>query len=618
MRNRKGIKKYQRLILFCLTAALSFSYSSSAQSNLDSLRSEAANETEPKLKLTKEITFLNKLMVNHSDSAISLLDSIIKVYQKQNFPFAEARCISLKSWFLCFKSQYEESHRIGHIALGIQQREMKDSMGLGLTLNRIGIANLQFGRLEEAQKYMEEALEYFNALENEELIDLALNNLGILATQQKNYDLGIDYYSKSLSIRKSQESWFWVAYSYFNIANLYLETNQIDSAEKYYSKSLRTFEEKTTKQEVPPMVYGGLGELKMKQADFPSAIVFFKKSIKGSEERKHTELIVQTQVLLAEALFKNGDFKEAYEILNEYQASAQRLDSVNDISKVSEIEEKYKNAEKEVEIVRLKTEELQTRNSVQKSNMLALFLAIFALIVIFATLLFIRRRKQKERLKELDLNRKISDMKLVALRSQMNPHFIFNCINTTQNFVLHSEKEAAYDYLSKFAKLLRIVLENSDQTFISLEDELKHLRLYIELEQIRFEKKFQFSLDIDPELENGVFEIPSMMIQPFVENSILHGLMNKTESNGILKIQLKKKGELIHCFIEDNGVGREKAMEIKQQKKKFYKSTALPNIEERLEIIEKNTGLSIDLNIEDLFEDVEPIGTVVRLSLPLT
>lgn len=589
-----------------------------AQSNLDSLRLEAVKETEPNLKLTKELTFLNKLMVNHPDSAIFLMDSLIEGYHTKNFPFAEARCISLKSWFLCIKAQYGESHRLGHVALAIQQKSKTDSMGLGLTLNRIGIANLQFGRLDEAKKYMEEALEYFNALGNIELIDLVLNNLGILATQQKNYDLGIDYYSKSLSIRKSQESWFWVAYSYFNIANLYLETNQIDSAEKYYSKSLKTFQEKTPKLVVPPMVYGGLGELKVRQSDFPSAIFYFKKSIKGSEERKHTELIVQTQVLLADALFKNGDFKEAYEILNEYQASAQKLDSVNDISKVSEIEEKYKNAEKEVEIIRLKADELQSRNSVQKSNMLALFLAIFALIVIFATLLIIRRRRQKERLKELDLNSKISDMKLVALRSQMNPHFIFNCINTAQNFVLHSEKEAAYDYLSKFAKLLRIVLENSDQTFVSLEDELNHLRLYIELEQIRFETKFEFSLEVDSELENGVFEIPSMMIQPFVENSILHGLMNKTDDNRILKIQLKKQGELIHCSIEDNGVGREKAMEIKQQKKKFYKSTALPNIQERLEIIEKNTGLSIDLNIEDLFEDIEPIGTIVRLSLPLT
>lgn len=589
-----------------------------AQNALDSLRIEAEKETDPKLKLTKELTFLNKLMVYHPDSTIALLDSLIDVYHNQEFPFAEARCISLKAWFLVFKAQYEESHRIGHEALAIQQKENTDTMGLGLTLNRIGIANLQFGRLDEAEKYMKRALVHFNHLQNLELIDLVLNNLGILATEKKDYDLGIDYYLQSLKIRKEMNSWFWIAYSYNNIANLYLETNRIDSAEKYYRQSVLTFNEKTKNKQVPPMVYAGLGQLKAKQMDFSSAIDYFKKSIKGSEDRSHTELVVQVKILLAEAYFENKDFELAYQALKDFHSDLAQLDSVNDVAKVSEIEEKYQNAAKEIEIIRLKAEELEARNAAQRSNLFALSLGILALLA-FSIMFFIsRRRKQKESLKESELNSKISDMKLVALRSQMNPHFIFNCINTAQNFVLDSDKEAAYDYLSKFAKLLRIVLENSDETLISLEDEINHLRLYIELEQIRFESKFEFSLELDEDLENGVYEIPSMMIQPFVENSILHGLMNKVTGQRSLKVKMSIENEMLQCTIEDNGVGREKALEIKKQKKKFYKSTALPNIQERLEIIEKNTGLSIELSIEDLFSEMQVSGTKVHLRLPLS
>lgn len=588
------------------------------QTNLDSLYQEAQKETEAKPKLSKELTYLNSLVVYHPDSAIAVLDSLIEGYKNQNFPFAEARCLSLQSWFLSYKAQYEEGHKIGHLALEIQKRENVDTMGIGLTLNRIAIANLQFGRLVEAEKYMKEALDYFKLLDNLELIDLVYNNLGIVATETKDFELGIKYYSQSLALRKKMGSGFWIAYSYFNIAALHLESNSLDSAEKYYALSVRTFKENTKKGTVPPMVLSGLGSLKEAQGLYAEAVINFKESLKGSEERKHTEMVVQTGALLAEALYKNGDFKEAFEALKNNQIQLFRLDSVNDVSKVSEIEEKYQNAEKEMEIIRLKSEELESRNKAQKSNILALAFGGLLLIGLLIAGIFIRRRKQKDRLKEIELNRQISDMKLVALRSQMNPHFIFNCINTAQNFVLDSDKEAAYDFLAKFAKLLRIVLENSDQTFVSLEDELSHLKLYIELEQIRFEKKFDFILEVDPELENGVFEMPSMMIQPFVENSISHGLMNKKEGNRSLKIELKKEGEMMFCLIEDNGVGREKALEIKQEKKKYYKSTALPNIQERLAIIEKNTGFSIDLNIEDLFEASTASGTRINIRLPLS
>tara|TARA_R110002096_G_scaffold74101_1_gene175724 strand:- start:300187 stop:302040 length:1854 start_codon:yes stop_codon:yes gene_type:complete len=614
--NFKIIQAHLRFALLLLGLAVSLGLHS--QNQLDSLRTSAENEKDPKLKVTKELSYLNTLMSYHPDSAIYLIDSLINRYQKEEFNFAHARCLSLKAWFLVFKSQYEESHRIGHQALEMQRKENTDSMGIGLSLNRIGIANLQFGKLDEAEKYMKEALEYFDGLGDKRLLEMVLNNLGICATEKMDYQAGINYYSQSLEIRKERKSWFWVAYSYYNIGNLYLENQKIDSAEKYYDLSLKTFQEKTKSGAVPPMIYMGIGDLKFKQKDFPNAIKNYIKTIEGSEAKGHTELIVQTQVLLSEAYFENGDFEMAFKTLKEYNANANALDSINDISKVSEIEEKYKNAEKEVEIIRLKSEELEARNRAQKSNMLALGIAILALFAFSSFYFIIKRRKQKESLKESELNNKISDMKLVALRSQMNPHFIFNCINTAQNFVLDSKKEDAYDYLSKFAKLLRIVLENSDQTFISLEDEINHLKLYIELEQIRFERNFQFYLEVDQELENGVFEIPSMMIQAFVENSILHGLMNKNEGERELKIIMKKEGEMLNCIIEDNGVGREKAMEIKQQKKKFYKGTALPNIEERLLIIEKNTGLNIDLKIEDLFENLQAKGTRVNLRLPLS
>ncbi len=198
----------------------------------------------------------------------------------------------------------------------------------------------------------------------------------------------------------------------------------------------------------------------------------------------------------------------------------------------------------------------------------------------------------------------------------MNPHFIFNSINTAQNFVLNSRKEEAYEYLADFARLLRMVLENSGKTFVPVEDEVQQLRLYIELERTRFSHKFNYEIQIDPQLENGVYEIPGMLIQPLVENAIGHGLMNRKDANGKLMVSLKLSGEQILCEVIDNGIGREKAAQIKRSKDILYPSTAIPNIKERLLTLQNLTQGPMDLEITDLFEQGIPAGTRVRLLLP--
>ncbi len=217
------------------------------------------------------------------------------------------------------------------------------------------------------------------------------------------------------------------------------------------------------------------------------------------------------------------------------------------------------------------------------------------------------------KLKELELseaNNQIGELKLMALRSVMNPHFIFNSLNSIQYFIMENDQFNAVSYLSTFSKLIRSILNNSVHNRIRLMDELGQLKHYVDLELLRFENKFDFLLNIDADLDVENIEIPSMLIQPYVENAILHGLYNKI-GRGTLKVSVKEVGESVLFEIEDDGVGREAAMVFRRKSLPEHKSLGTALTEERLKLINAQNHVSCE--IIDLFADGMPAGTQVKI-----
>ena len=237
-------------------------------------------------------------------------------------------------------------------------------------------------------------------------------------------------------------------------------------------------------------------------------------------------------------------------------------------------------------------------------------------LVLFIVYRKINKIKQEER-KRFEFNKRIIESELKTLRAQMNPHFIFNSLNSIQRFITENAQDDAGKYLTKFAKLMRMILDNSRREVIPIEDELKSLKLYIELEALRFGNKFAYSIQVDPEIDVGFIEIPPMIIQPYVENAIKHGLMNK-EAKGNLKVEIKLNGQQIICVIEDDGIGREKANELRSQLKPDHKSHGLDITQERLEIINQDKHSDMSVQIFDLKDDKNnPLGTRVEFYLPV-
>jgi len=239
---------------------------------------------------------------------------------------------------------------------------------------------------------------------------------------------------------------------------------------------------------------------------------------------------------------------------------------------------------------------------------LAICLSLTALLLVVMNL---RERAKKK----AELNKKISELKLQALRAQMNPHFVFNTLNSIQYFISSNERKAAYHYLSKFSKLMRRVLDNAEKSKLPISEELDSLKLYLELESLRFEGKFNYKIDVDAKIDVHNIEIPTLLIQPFVENAIHHGLRFK-RSNGTLHVQISLEDNSIICIIEDNGIGIQKALKSKN-KNGGHKPVGLKVSQERLATLNELRKNGRGVEIIDLAKTNGGTGTRVKIVIPI-
>ncbi len=258
----------------------------------------------------------------------------------------------------------------------------------------------------------------------------------------------------------------------------------------------------------------------------------------------------------------------------------------------------------------------------QKIWFLILSVIIFSLLLFFFIkyrLKKIQSRFDKEKIiiqnerDKANLEKQMIELEQKALRMQMNPHFIFNALNTIKGYYSEGNDEKAGDYISKFSRLLRMLLENTEQT-IPLATEIKMLQLYIDLTKIRYKNAFNYSIEIDEKINQEEVAIPTLLLQPIVENAIIHGLSPKKE-NGLLLISFYKKENQLECVVKDNGIGRKASAE--KQKHKQHESKAIEITKERLNLLEKDENIKSDFTIEDLYDtNNNGMGTIVTISIP--
>lgn len=225
-------------------------------------------------------------------------------------------------------------------------------------------------------------------------------------------------------------------------------------------------------------------------------------------------------------------------------------------------------------------------------------------------------RLESERSKAA-LQQRAKELEVQALRSQMNPHFIFNCLNAINRFILGHETEAASDYLTKFSRLMRMIMNHSRHSTVTLAEEIEMLQLYLGMEQLRFKNAFDYRIDVEEDLDTEEVRIPPLLIQPFVENAVWHGLMHK-EERGSLLLRLQVRGDVLTCIVRDNGVGRKRAGMLKSKSAEKHKSMGMQITAERMALLGGPGEPQPFFQIEDLYDETgAPAGTQVTLSIKI-
>lgn len=394
-----------------------------------------------------------------------------------------------------------------------------------------------------------------------------------------------------------------------------LRKQSLEKAKKQQSESRTTANDSITSQKINYKI----GNAYLQKRDFESAIPFLEESKKDAKSKNDIVVAKDATRKISEVYANLGEEDKALESYKEYVAlvdtlytrKEQEIQQVKRFSqriadnqnRIASLEKDQELAESKLNLAYVDQRLSEESNRKQRILIYSLFGGIF-LISLLAYFMY-RNNKQQKLANNL--------LALKSMRSQMNPHFIFNALNSVNSFIAVNDERNANRYLSEFSVLMRAVLENSDEDFIPLTKEIELLELYVKLEHNRFKDKFDYQIKIDETIDLDQFTIPPMLLQPYIENAIWHGLRYK-EEKGNLEINIDKKdNETVKIRIIDDGIGRKKSQELKTKNQLKQKSKGMSNIKNRIAILNDMYKERISVNVTDVLENEE--GTKVELLL---
>jgi len=524
-----------------------------------------------------------------------------------------------------------------------------------LSLNMLGVVYRRMDLVSSALDYHSQALEFARKAnpitEQLELsIAVSLNSMGNIYLVLKQYDLAIEQFNKSLEIENKSENKLGLAINYQNIGYAKEAKGLLNEALKDYQTSLK-YNEDINSDIGKVICFNSIGKIYIKQQKYDEAITLLQDALDKALKIEDQYYIATSYTNLGwlETLTNKEDLaeqhlKKAIEISDNYNLLTSKIEARQYLSKnyvnkgvfdlalrdykiadslertrnnqrnlsyINDLIIKYESESKTNTIKALANENELVKSHLEK-NRLSLLLSLLA-IVLVTVLLFIFNRQQ-----QITQEKKILTLEQNMLKSQMNPHFIFNSLNSIKLYIINNEKENAVYYLNKFAKLIRKILVASNEKDISLADELDTMKLYMNIENIRFSNEIDFKIKIDEKINPENIRVPSLILQPFLENSLWHGLSSKTDDKRI-ELDIKKESDdYITISITDNGVGRKVSHERKLNKTLQRDSVGIEITRERLFNFSKRFARMYDLKIEDLFDHQNKAsGTKVILNIPI-
>ncbi len=582
------------------------------------------------------------------------LHYLLKYSKQHNFKFGQAYALYALGKIYTNSTQYLKA--ITHHKKALKLAKEINFLELRIAcLNSLGLTYRQMSSIKQAMDYSSKALSLAKSSQNPTKtilynLNQAQNGIGNIYQQLQQYDRAIKQYEKSVQLEIKQGNKLGQAINYHNIGECKELTKQFDEALRYYKKSLLLNEaiacypnlvkcktaiarilikqgqakeaialleaaENTSKkfsdQYVIAPVYINKGWAKMLLKQYNQAEKNILKGLNISKKHHLIRSTINASNLLSTLYQSKNEFEKALD----YKLKAFKLKddilNANTIGYINNQISKNDSEKKSIEIKLLAEQNESTQLELRKNKTIVLIISLA--IALFAFILYILYRQN-----QLKNEKKLLTLEQNMLRSQMNPHFLFNSLNSIKLYIINNDKKNAVHYLNKFSKLVRKILEASSVREISLADELETIALYMKIENIRFSNEIDFQIIIDKAIDPHNIKIPSFILQPFLENSLWHGLSSK---KGQKKIRLninKMNREYVQISILDNGIGRKASEEIKRNKVLKKKSVGLDITRDRLSNFSRGYQNYFKLDIFDCYKEDNTVnGTKVVLQIPI-
>ena len=648
------------LIVFIFICHLSFCQTR----EIDSLKLALGivKEDTSKIKILNELANEFFYRVGDSKSALSFAEDALALAEKNHFKKGIRAAYDNMGDAYFLQNNYSESRRLYKLALTISE-EMNDKKGMAWAYKQIG-ATYNADKTEKIKNYLQ-SLKIYREIEDNWGIATLLHNTSYFYAGENNFDEALKGLNEVLKMREEIGEKAGAAQTLNTIGELYVKQGKYSEAMINYTKALKLFKELDESGTGPawglPYTYQCISENYMKQGEsagtnneadrhFAEAIKTGLVSLKLFEKINSklgvTELRQHIGVLycklknykmarhyFGEALLLSkqirdkkqiqscylqlwkldsldGDYKTAFFNYKGYITYRDSFNMEVDLNKFEQF--KAQSAfEKKEDSLKQKQVLTQARLDTQKKQK-NYYLAGAGMLALLSLFVFLNFRNQKKinRLATDAHAKEKAELELQSLRAQLNPHFMFNSLNAIQELILKEENERSQSYLARFAKLLRMLLENADKPFIALQREIDFLRLYLSLENLRI-PDLKFSVDIDEGVDTESTMIPNMILQPYIENAIWHGLSHK-KNDKQLRIRISQSNGITKYEIEDNGVGRKKSAELKSLYRKEHKSKGMELLSKRFKLLAKEYGSEVETSITDIQDEK---GTIVSITV---
>lgn len=486
---------------------------------------------------------------------------------------------------------------------------LNDDEGICNTLINIGTLYYDQQDYQQAIDFYSRSLKSSHLLEDTVTLSAVYNNLGAIYNATGYLHQAEDYLKKSIAMRVATNDEEGLGITYANLGGIYDKLNQNDSALWFYHKALQ-LQEKVNDEQGIALSQINFGSIYLKQHNYAKAEQLFASALHKAKTLHSPEVLLGAMNWLQKVYAQQKKYDKAYAIHLEYKEISDSIRNDNTRKKLinKQLQFEYDIKERELKLEQ-ERKQLLAESEIEKQKLIRNWImgaTLFLILSGLALFIFYKRRK------EAIIMQQLTDLNLRAINAQMNPHFIFNCMQSIQSFVAKKDFAQADSSLLQFAKLIRSALDRSMQPMVTLRDELTTLNDYVSLESIRLDYPLALHVTLDNELEPELIQIPPLLLQPILENAILHGI-KPAQRAGVINLKIAIDKQKILFQISDNGIGIQP-----KEKEVSRKSYGIELTKERLLLLNKSKGMPYEFTIQNIVSNHHVQGACVTLSIPFT